>query len=92
VNLLVINRHLRDPMHPAIQLPFTPQPTVQRIALSGNFIDDNNEDYEKIALRTETIEHFTNGQTVRILPHSAVVFQFVDADLNGIGSVTSNTP
>ncbi len=80
VNVLLINRHLTSPMSVRIRLPFAPKAHVVRAKLSGNSIDDNNEEYERIKLMEDSLEFRGPDSAIEIPAHSATALQFTAAE------------
>lgn len=77
VNLLLINRDVERWQYAKVQLPFAPQPKVQRAALKAASPLDNNEVEEKVTLTADEIDAASLDE-LSLPPCSAYVYRFVE--------------
>lgn len=77
VNLLLINRDVEQWQYASVQLPFTPQPAVQRVALSATSPLDNNETEERVTLTADEIDAGSMDE-LSLPPCTAYVYRFVE--------------
>lgn len=79
LNVLVVNRHLKEALDISFALPFAVESEARRIALAPETLDANNEDSETVRLTESTLGGIQVGAVTSVPPFSATVFRFVEA-------------
>lgn len=77
VNLLLINRDVERWQYASVQLPFSPQSKVQRVALSAANPLDNNETEERVTLATDEIDA-SSLEELALPPCTAYAYRFLE--------------
>ena len=73
-NLLIINRHLDQPIRVRIELPFSPGGSVRQVLLTSREPTDNNEETERVQLEERALDDFDGEITIPAC--TATVYKF----------------
>lgn len=84
-SLVLFNCSLANALPVRLQLPVQPENSAVHQWLASDDIRDNNENSERIRIRTEVLAGFRNPFTMTLPPHSVHVIQWQAANAGKIG-------